>query len=91
MSDRTTRTWQHGSLPSQSKQGRTWRTREGPLAEVWESEVAPLLRQDEQSQLQATTILQALEHKHPGQYGPSALRTLQRRMGDWRSLYGAGK
>ncbi|WP_437780398.1 hypothetical protein [Sorangium sp. So ce1097] len=43
MSERTARTWQRGPLPSETKQARTWRTRPDPFAEVWTTEVEPLL------------------------------------------------
>jgi len=91
MSVRSARKWSEGEMPSASNKPRTWRTREDPLAKVWESEVVVLLQQDEQEQLQATTILQMLDEKYPGEYGPAVLRTLQRRVSDWRTLYGAGK
>lgn len=73
-------------LPSQ-RPPRQWRTREDPLAEVWDAEVVPLLQAD--PALNAVTLLEELQRRHPGQYAPSVLRTLQRRMRQWRALHGA--
>ncbi|WP_418317605.1 IS21 family transposase [Piscinibacter sakaiensis] len=75
-----------GQLPSQ-RPARSWRTRSDPLAEVWEAEVVPLLRAD--AQLNAVTLLEELQRRHPGQYGGAVLRTLQRRVRQWRAVHGA--
>lgn len=91
MSERTARTWKTGLLPSQSKQPRNWRTRSDPFAEVWESEVVPLLRQDEQGILQATFLLELLQERYPGRFQDGHVRTLQRRLSDWRALQGPDK
>lgn len=73
------------SLPSQ-RPPRQWRTRQDPLAEVWEAEILPLLQTS--PQLGAVTLLEELERRHPGDYGPGALRTLQRRLRHWRAIDG---
>ena len=91
MSVRTARTWQEGQLPSESKPDRTWRTREDPFASVWDTDVVPLLVADEKAILEAKTVLEALRGRHGDAYGPGQLRTLQRRMRDWRALHGPGK
>ena len=75
-----------GALPSQ-RSPRSWRTREDPLTEVWDVEVIPLLRTD--AQLNAVTLLEDLQRRHPGEYDTSVLRTLQRRMRQWRARHGA--
>ncbi len=46
--------------PSQS---RHWRTRQDPLAAVWESELVTLLERD--SKLTGLTLLEYLEDHHP--------------------------
>ena len=74
------------ALPSQ-REARSWRTREDPLSEVWDAEVVPLLQTD--VLLNAVTLLEELQRRHPGQYDTSVLRTLQRRMRQWRALHGA--
>jgi len=91
MSVRSARRWQRGSLPRESRAPRHWRTRKDPFAEIWYREVVPLLAADKSGELQATTILEALDEARPGQFGPAHLRTLQRRIRDWRALYGPDK
>lgn len=74
------------SLPSQ-REPRSWRTRTDPLSKVWEAEVVPLLRAD--ARLNAVTLLEELQRRHPGDYDEGVLRTLQRRIRQWRALHGA--
>ena len=57
MSVRTARQWERGSLPSEAKRSRQWRTRPDPFAGVWESELVPLLLRDTERVCQATPIL----------------------------------
>jgi hypothetical protein len=73
-------------LPSQ-RPSRQWRTREDPLSAVWDAEVVPLLKAD--AGLNAVTLLEELQRRHPGQYPPGVLRTLQRRLRQWRAMHGA--
>jgi hypothetical protein len=91
MSERAARKWREGPLPSETSKPRSWRTRVDPFADVWDAEVVPLLRADEAGVLQATTIIQVLEERRPGSYSAAQLRTLQRRMRDWRAMHGAAK
>jgi hypothetical protein len=91
MSERSAHTWKCGPLPSESRDVRHWRTRKDPFEAVWESDVVPMLRADEDGALQGTTILEELQRRHGSAYGPALLRTLQRRMHEWRALHGAGK
>ena len=88
ISERTARDWQGGPLPSETKEPRWWRTREDPLAEVWEPIVVPLLEADKRRKLQAKTVLEVLEQQRPGEFSELLLRTLQRRIRDWRALHG---
>lgn len=73
------------ALPSQRKE-RTWRTRADPLASVWNSEIVPLLEAD--AMLNGVTLLEELQRRHPGSYGTNILRTLQRRVRQWRAVHG---
>lgn len=66
-----------------------WRTRQDPLAAVWEPELVPLLRQE--PSLTGITLLEYLEDCYPGQYGNQHLRTLQRRIKRWRATAGPEK
>ena len=47
----------------------------------------PLLRTD--AALNAVTLLEELQRRYPGQYDASVLRTLQRRVRQWRAIHGA--
>ena len=91
MSVRSARKWQDGPLPSETKRPRGWRTRPDPFAAVWDAEVVPLLEADSDGVLEATTLLGVLREKHPGDFEPGHLRTLQRRLSDWRALHGPPK
>jgi hypothetical protein len=88
MTSRSAQKWQRGPLPSETKRARDWRTRPDPFASVWAGEVVPLLIADTAGVLQGGTILDVLDRRHPGEFGVAQLRTLQRRMRDWRALHG---
>jgi len=88
MSVRTARTWQRGPLPSEKRRDRYWRTRPDPFAGVWSEEIEPILRRDLDGVMRATTILERLEERHPGQFSPGQIRSLQRRLRDWRAVHG---
>jgi hypothetical protein len=91
MSERSARTWQDGPLPSQTKGPRSWRTRADPFAGVWETLVVPLLRADLHRQLEAPAVLDVLQRHDPQRFGSAQLRSLQRRLVDWRALEGTGR
>ena len=73
------------SLPSQ-RPARHWRTRADPLGEVWATEVVPML--EGAPSLMAVTLLEELQRRHPERFADSVLRTLQRRVGQWRAEHG---
>jgi len=91
ISAKTARQWEDGLLPSMNKKPRTWRTRHDPLADVWDSKVVPLLKSDQEGELQATTILEELKNEPGASVQDNQLRTLQRRIRDWRATEGPGK
>jgi len=91
MSVRSARKWEHGAFPSQQGKPHTWGTRADPFGEVFESEVVPLLAADEKRVLEARTILGELDRRHPGGFSARHLRTLQRRIRQWRALNGPDK
>jgi len=91
MSVRTARSWEEGPSPSQGKEKRSWRTRRDPFEGVWEEDIEPLLRRDEDRILEAPTILELLEQRHPGRFAVGQVRTLQRRVRDWRALHGSDR
>jgi hypothetical protein len=88
MSERTGRKWEKGPLPSQAKGPRTWRTRVDPFEGVWASEIEPLLRRDEAGVLEAAFLFEQLALRHPGRFGAGQVRTLQRRVREWRAQEG---
>lgn len=74
------------TLPSQRSGTRRYRTRSDPFAAVWRDELAPLLQA--MPSLRATTLLEELQRQHPGGYPDRLLRSLQRRVADWRAIEG---
>lgn len=72
-----------------AKPDRDWRTREDPLEAVWESELLPLLKAE--PTLTGTTLLDYLEEHYPRFYDQRILRTLQRRVKQWKALHGPDK
>ena len=73
-------------LPSQRDQKPRGRTRPDPLADVWRSELVPMLRAH--PHLRATTLLEDLQRRYPERYPDRLLRTLQRRLATWRATEG---
>ena len=72
-------------LPSAMKRERTWRTRKDPFEEVWPQVEEKLTCAPE---LEAATLFEWLQEEHPGDFEPGQLRTLQRRIRDWRAQSG---
>lgn len=66
-------------------QPRDWRTRADPLAEVWNSELEPMLQRE--PKLEAMTLFEYLQEHYPGQY-QNVLRTVQRRVSEWKAQHG---
>jgi hypothetical protein len=91
MSERTARAWQRGRLPSETERARTWRTRPDPFVDVWATEIEPLLVADTEGKLEAKTIFEDLGRRKPGAFEAGQLRTLQRRVRDWRAQHGPDK
>ena len=76
-------------LPSEMKAPRTWRTREDPFNEVWPVIVSKLVDAPE---FEAKTLFEWLVATVPdGGWEPGQLRTLQRRVRDWRATAGPDK
>ena len=76
-------------LPSQKKTPRSWRTREDPLADIWDADILPLL--EAAPGLKAVTLLEELERRYPDRPWASSRRTLERRIRDWKALEGPDK
>ena len=73
----------------QQQRGRHWRTRPDPLAEVWDSVLVPMLQKA--PQLEPQTLLLHLEQVFPDQEWYRRKRTLQRRVEQWKALYGPAR
>jgi transposase InsO family protein len=74
-----------GKLPSELRASREWRTRIDPFATDWPDLKARLLDAPE---LEAKTLFEFLIAQHPDRYEPGQLRTLQRRVLEWRAQEG---
>jgi len=61
---------------------RTWRTRPDPFEAVWGEITQWLAAHPEQT---AREVFKELQRRYPGQYPDSHLRTLQRRVREWRA------
>lgn len=74
-----------GKLPSEMKGPRSWRTRPDPFEEDWEEIRGRLM---EAPELEAKVLFEDLAERKPGRYEPGQLRTLQRRIRQWRGEQG---
>jgi hypothetical protein len=68
---------------------RTWRTRKDPFSDIWDAEIAPMLTRE--PSLTALTLWEWLDDNYPGRYPEGLLRTLQRRVKQWRATQGPTK
>lgn len=77
--------WRLGEVrPTHRKadpKARYWRTRPEPFKDVWGDILLWLQKEPDQT---AKGLLERLIEKYPGQFSPKLLRTLQRRVGEWR-------
>jgi hypothetical protein len=74
-----------GQLPSELKQPRDYRTRSDPFETDW-CELERMLR--DAPELEAKTLFDWLCERSPEKYQEGQLRTLQRRVSNWRALNG---
>lgn len=89
MDEKTARKYlSSGELPSQMRGPHTWRTREDPLAEVWEEARKYL---EGNPGLEARSLFEHLQRQYPGRISDGQLRTFQRRVKAWRALEGSPK
>jgi hypothetical protein len=77
-----------GQLPSVLRTEHEWRTRADPFIAVWPWVVEQLSLNPG---LEAKTLLEALQQRHPGDFADGQLRTLQRQVKRWRGLEGPGQ
>ena len=91
MSVRSARKWERGLYPSQRRKPQTWRTREDPFAEVFENEMAPLLVADRMECWKRPRFWPSLIGVIQAGSALSQLRTLQRRVRQWRAPERSGQ
>ena len=77
-----------GRLPSELTVPRAWRTRADPFEADWAELRAHLV---DTPALEATTLFEDLVRRKPDGYTPGQLRTLQRRVKQWRAQEGPPK
>ncbi len=77
-----------GQLPTDMKASHTWQTRTDVFAEHWD-EIERMLQAS--PRLQGKTVMTYLIKKYPDSYQQKHLRTLQRRIRDWRATKGSSQ
>lgn len=89
MDEKTARKYHRsGKLPSDLKQEHTWRTRKDPFEDVWEGMKSML---EINPGLEAVTLFEDLQRRNPGRFADGQLRSLQRRIKNWRAVEGPPK
>ena len=68
---------------------RTYLTRPDAFEKVWSSEIEPLLCQD--AKLKAVTLFAELQRRHPDTFQDGQVRTLERRIRQWRAVSGPSR
>jgi hypothetical protein len=74
-----------GKLPSEGRRERRWRTRPDPFGADWE-EIREQIKAS--PGLESKTLFEALQREQPGRFADGQLRTLQRRIKQWRATEG---
>ena len=77
-----------GQLPSERKSEHAWRTKPDPFVGCWPEVEAKLM---EAPELEAKALFEWLTERYPGMFQAGQVRTLQRRIQQWRVLYGPDK
>jgi hypothetical protein len=81
------RLWQAGEVRpthrAQSPKPRHWRTRKDPFETVWYQVLRWL---QESPEITAKELFERLQCKYPGRFADGQLRTLQRRVREWRQV-----
>ena len=83
LDDKTARKYRRlGRLPSEVRMRHDWRTRPDPFADVWPQVEEQLALNPG---LEGQTLFAWLQRRHPGRFADGQLRTLQRRIKQWRA------
>jgi hypothetical protein len=88
ISRRTASRIDNSSHRPQRGRPRDWKTRADPLDGHWEAELLPMLERE--PRLAPITLFEALQELHPGAYDDK-LRTVERRVKDWKAQHGKPK
>jgi hypothetical protein len=72
-----------------AKSPRGYRTRVDSFLHVWSTEIEPLLQRD--AKLRAVTLFADLQLRHPGRFQDGQVRTLERRIRQWRAVAGPSR
>lgn len=88
MSENTARRYLHRRGKTLQRKPRHYRTRQDPFTEVWE-DIAKMLAGD--PCLEAKTLMEWLLEQYPDRFYFAQVRTLQRRVRDWRATHGPDK
>src|SRR5262245_53734992 len=89
LDDKTARKYRRlGRLPSEVRMRHSWRTRPDPFADVWPQVEEQLALNPG---LEGQTLFAWLQRHYPGRFADGQLRTLQRRIKQWRAEHGPAK
>ena len=77
-----------GKLPSELPATPRWRNRPDAFSEVWGQICAPL---EINAGMEAKTVFDFLQRRSPGKFEDGQLRTLQRRVKNWRATEGPAR
>ena len=89
ISERSGRRIENNEILPGNKPPRHWRTRQDAFADIYESEIVPMLINS--PDLKLKTLFEYLQDTYPGQYCDSKERTFQRKIKKWKAQYGKGK
>jgi hypothetical protein len=89
MDEKTARKYRRKcKLPSEIVREHTWRTRKDSFEDVWDGIKSML---EINPGLEARTLFEDLQQRLPGRFADGQLRTLQRRIKQWRATQGPPK
>jgi hypothetical protein len=89
MDEKTARKYEKsGKLPSDLNSEHSWQTHKDAFEDVWDGIKSML---EINPGLEAKTLFEDLQRRLPGRFADGQLRTLQRRIKNWRALEGPPK
>ena len=88
-SERTGRTLEKERISPSQREKKEWRRRQDPFVRVWDEVIVPLL--EASPFLTGIGLLEHLQDLYPGDYPDKHLRSLQRRIKQWKALHGPEK